>query len=197
MTQEHFALLLLVVGLSLLVAEIFIPSGGILLVLAIIALAGSVWCAKVAWWDTNEKAFWWTYIFGLIVLLPVAVGVSLYAFPRTKLGRRILLEAPPLDEVTPYADEFERLSKMIGTTGQTLTLLNPGGLVLVDGERIHCESDGMLMIDPQQDVEIVAVKGNRLVVRLVRAPHDFSMSDDSQESVEGDESPLDFDVSQS
>ena len=37
-------------------------------------------------------------------------------------------------------------------------------MVLVEGERMHSESEGML-IDPDQAVEIVGINGNRLVVR--------------------------------
>jgi membrane-bound ClpP family serine protease len=123
------------------------------------------------------------------------VGGALYVLPRTSLGRRILLEAPSLDEVTAYADEEDFLTKLIGKTGKTLTLLNPGGLVSVDGERLHCESEGM-MIDADQNVEILRVKANRLVVRLVSEDSVERQSPEPQID-KADDKPLDFRLPQS
>jgi membrane-bound serine protease (ClpP class) len=192
--QAEFAILLLLLGLALLVAEIFIPSGGFLLFAALACLGASVWCAAGAWWGSSP-AKWWIYISLLVVLIPGAVGGAFYVFPRTSLGRKILLEGPSLDEVTPYVEEEIRLMQLIGKSGKTLTLLNPGGLVLVNEERMHCESEGML-IDSSEVVQIVGVKSNRLVVRLVK-PEPGPPPTLQQETDNSDDSRLDFDVPQS
>ncbi|HUE12710.1 MAG TPA: NfeD family protein, partial [Planctomycetaceae bacterium] len=76
-----------------------------------------------------------------------------------------------------------------------LTSLNPGGLVLVDGTRQHCESEGLLL-ESGAPVEIVAVKGNRVVVRPVERPAHESGSP-PQSPRAGEETPLDFDLPQS
>ena len=52
-------------------------------------------------------------------------------------------------------------------SGKTLTLMAPGGLVIVEGQRLHAETEGQ-MLDPQQPIKIIAVRGNRVVVR----PHE-------------------------
>lgn len=198
MEDSAIALLLLVVGLVLLVAEFFIPSGGMIFVVSMICCTGSIWFAWRAWWESSP-GIWWTYITSLVVLIPTAVVGALYVFPRTAVGRRILLEAPSHEEVTPYAEDEERLSQLVGRTGKTLTLLTPGGLVLVDGERMHCESEGML-IDPNQEVEIIDVKANRLVVRQWREHEPPSEPDDDPlvtRNDPDDDPRLDFDVPQS
>jgi membrane-bound ClpP family serine protease len=86
------------------------------------------------------------------------------------------------------------LSKFIGRIGKTLTLLTPGGLMMVDGERFHCESEGVI-IDSGEDVRIVSVKGNRLVVR-----HDpgaaNTISESDRNLSEAEKPPLDFDLPQ-
>ena len=91
---------------------------------------------------------------------------SLYILPQTEFGKQVLLEAPDLEEVTPYQEEQRQLQRLVGHVGKTLTLLNPGGLVLVDGTRQHCESEGN-MLEAGVPVEVIAVKGNRVVVRPV------------------------------
>ena len=75
-----------------------------------------------------------------------------------------------------------------------MTLLNPGGLVLVDGTRQHCESEGILLA-AGSPVEIVAVKGNRVVVRPVDESSDETPGR-PRERLRG-ETPLDFDLPQS
>lgn len=194
MDYSHFAVLLLIVGISLLVAEIFIPSGGLILTGAVLALAGSAWCAWTAWWGTSPSA-WWIYVCSVVVLIPAATAAALYIFPRTSLGRRILLEGPAPEEVAAYSEERAHLASLVGQTGKTLTLLNPGGLSLIAGERIHCESEGMV-IEPGQEVVVVGVKGNRVVVRL--SPQGEPPPEDLPGDVEDrGKPPLDFDLSQS
>lgn len=179
----------------MMVAEVFIPSGGMLSVLVLVTLVASIWCAWSAWWDTNQFA-WWSYIVSLVFLVPVTISAAFYALPRTAVGRRVLLEGPEPDEVTPYVKEQQLLLEQVGQMGKTLTLLNPGGMVVVSGKRFHCESEGMLL-EPETEVRVVAVKGLRLVVRLPLPDDPHTRETAKGELGEGFESPLDFDISQS
>ena len=85
--------------------------------------------------------------------------------------------------------------QLIGKSGKTLTLLNPGGLVSVEGERLHCESEGM-MIDASQNVEVIRVKANRLVVRLA-SEDSLVMEAPEPKLDQADDDPLDFELPQS
>jgi hypothetical protein len=87
----------------------------------------------------------------------------------TRLGDRILLAAPKTEDVTPYLAEQQRMQQMIGKKGRTLSMLNPGGLVMVDGMRLHAFSEG-IMVDPNEWVEILEVRGTRVLVRRTSAP---------------------------
>jgi len=196
MDYSLLALLLLAVGLAFLVAEIFIPSGGLISVMAIISLTASVFFAWSAW-GTSQPTMWWTYLAALIFLLPTTVVLAIIILPRTPWGKRIILDGPPLDEVTPYVTEEAHLSRLVGKTAKTISLLNPGGMVLVDGERIHCESEGML-VDPGQQVKVIGLKGNRLVVRLElnNKPAELAMEQSAEENTE-DKPKLDFEYPES
>ncbi|HUG89288.1 MAG TPA: NfeD family protein [Planctomycetaceae bacterium] len=196
--QELAAFGLLILGLALIVAEICIPSGGLITIFSVCCFLGSGWFAWQAW-AQSSPGIWWTYVAGVIVLVPLTLGLALYILPRTSFGKRILLEAPTLDEVTPYQHEQQRLAQLIGKTGRTLTLLNPGGLVLVEGERMHAETRGLLL-DPGVAVKVVAVKGNRIVIQPLPAgqPQERAPSDGEQPmQTAADEPPLDFDFPQS
>jgi len=217
--EGTLAIILLVVSLILLLAEVFIPSGGLILITALVALVASIWLAWNQWSD--EPSILWAYFGTMIVVIPTSVGLMLYWLPRTSWGKRVLLDAPTQEEITGYNDETAQLEQFIGKQGESLTLMNPGGMVLVEGERHHAESQGLL-IEPRQPIEVVAVSGNRLVVCEIspeemapQQPADSEPSDqdsagqsptgdlpDSPGSSFGkdevaDDRPLDFEVPQS
>ena len=161
-TYASFAILLLIVGLVLLVGEIFIPSGGIIAIAAVISLSSSIWCGWKAW--SGTPVYWWSYLGVIVVAIPTVLWGMFTIFPRTSMGKRILLEPPSAAEVSGNREDHARLSNFVGRTGRTVTLLNPGGLMSLDDERLHCESEGM-MIDHDVAVVVIRVKGNDLVVR--------------------------------
>ncbi len=163
-----FALVLLVAGLAVLVTEVFIPSGGILAICTTLLLLASVACASAAWFQKAPFVFWG--FVGLVVLaVPTALGSAFYVLPQTKAGRRALLQAPELTKLEPFQAETARLRSMIGQFGTTATLLNPGGLVLLHGERLHACSEGQI-VEPRTSVEIIDLRGTRVVVRPGEAP---------------------------
>ncbi len=194
MDPGNLAIILLVLGLSLIVCEVFIPSAGLIAAFATLCFAGSIAAAYTAWWYKNPPYFM-IYLVSLLVLIPSALAGAFYLLPRTAFGRQVLLEAPDLDEVTPYQEEQRQLQRLVGQVGKTMTLLNPGGIVLVDGARQHCESEGQ-MLEAGTPVEIVAVKGNRLVVRPAQ-PGSPSVPRDTRLSQSDDQRPLDFDLPRS
>jgi membrane-bound ClpP family serine protease len=196
MEFSHYAIILLALGMGLLIAEVFIPSGGLILGAALISIAASIWFAWSAWWESNPTA-WWVYVAALLVLLPSSLGGAFYVFPRTALGRRFLLEGPELDEVTPYVEHTDRLSRLVGRGGSAVTDLSPGGLVMVEGERLHAESEGVL-IDAGEQIEVIALRGNRVLVRRTELSQSGGGTRGTElpRDVRSADAPLDFDLPQ-
>jgi membrane-bound ClpP family serine protease len=194
MDSGYLAILLLVVGLALIVCEVFIPSAGLIAALATLCIAGSIASAWSAWFYTSPTYFA-LYVTALLFLIPSAISGAFYVLPRTAFGRKVLLEGPDLDEVTPYQEEQRQLMRLVGHVGKTLTLLNPGGLVEVDGTRQHAESEGLLL-EAGTPVEIVAVKGIRVVVRPVEHPPRQSGDADAKRGESPGDS-LDFELPRS
>lgn len=211
MNYEFFAILLLMVGFCLIIAEIFLPSGGLIFMMCLIAFIASFWCATKAWYGTAPTTFG-IYVAAVVLLIPAVVIGTFQIFPRTPMGKR-LIGAPTTAEVTPYVEEQARLASMIGRVGKTITPLIPGGMVGLDGERLHAFSEGVL-IDAGIDVEIMDVRGTRVLVREAvdaptrrpgreadtspaAGPADVFLVDDDRETSTGEGDPLDFDVPQS
>lgn len=161
MDPWFLAVLLLLLSMVLLFAEVLIPSGGLLFFGSMVALGCAVWSAWTAWWYTNPIMFW-SFVMGSLVLLPASVAAAIQVWPHTPMGK--MMEPPTAEEVTPYVEEQLRLSQLIGQIGETVTPLNPAGMVLISGERVHCFSEG-LVVDRGTRVRVLAVQGNRLLVR--------------------------------
>ncbi len=161
MDYQMLAIVLLFVGLALMIAEFFIPSGGMISVFCLICLVTSVWAAYKAWWGTS---FFLIYIISLLLIVPSALFALIKVLETTSLGNRMLLTAPDQRDVTPYQAEQARLQAFVGQTAKTVTQFNPGGILVIDGERLHAFSEG-LPIPTGEMVEISEVRGNRLLVR--------------------------------
>ena len=168
MQDGHYAILLLAAALAVLVVEVFVPSGGLLALVTLGTLGASIFFAWREWWGTDPAAFA-IYVGSVVILLPGTLVGAFTLMSRTNWGRGMLQEPPSLDEVDSYTEEQAELRALVGKRGETLTMLAPGGMVRVGTARVHSETRGM-MLDPGQPVEVVAVKGNRVVVRLADAP---------------------------
>ena len=184
-----FAVLLLLAGIGILTAEVFIPSGGLLGLVTFLTLIVSLVFAYRAWGTSHPNIFL-VFCASLLVLVPTAVGTAFYLLPRTSMGRRVLLEAPLAEELTPFAKDARHLQELVGQFGRTVSPLTPGGLVIVNGERMHAISEG-LIVEPGQSVEVIHVQGARLLVRPAERPQGTTGSTAEPSS------RLDFEVPQS
>jgi membrane-bound ClpP family serine protease len=152
------ATILLLLGLFLLGLEFFVPSFGMILALASVALIVSFWSACKAWWGVNP-AFFWTYVVVLVAGIPGSLLSAVALMQKTSLGNRFILRPPPAEK-----NAGNPLDELIGKRGMAQTLLTPGGMVTISSERFHAESPGML-IEPQTPVIVIATRANRIVVR--------------------------------
>ncbi len=153
------ATMLLLVGLFLLGLEFFIPSFGMILFVAIVALVVSFWSACKAWWGVNP-AFFWTYVALLLAGIPGSLLSAVTIMQKSSLGNRMILRPPPPAPRLPP----NPLDELIGQRGIAQTLLTPGGMVSIQSERFHAESLGML-IEPKTPVIVIGTRVNRIVVR--------------------------------
>jgi membrane-bound serine protease (ClpP class) len=192
MEYSTWAFLLLSVGVILLVAEVFIPSGGIISILSTLALIGAVVCAWQAWWGTSQGSFW-GFVAGMAVLLPLLVIGAFYVWPNTPIGKRAFLEAPAPHEVASFVEQEERYRQMVGKTGETVTTLNPAGIVRIDGHRVHCQSEGMI-VDTGTRVRVISARANSVIVRRVDPNAPETPPEADRDGPAAADEPLDFDL---
>ncbi len=153
-------LLLVVVGLLLILLEVFIPSGGVLGLLAVLALGAGIVMAFVE----QGLAVGMAVLSGSFLAVPVVLVLAFRWFPATPLGRRVLPPPPAPEDVLPDVDRRRRLRELVGRGGRTASELVPWGSVVIDGDVVDAVSEGGPLAAGLA-VEVVGVEGRALVVR--------------------------------
>jgi membrane-bound ClpP family serine protease len=152
--------LLLLVSILLLITETFVPSAGILGILSGLALV----CAIVAAYMNIGPAGGTLFLLACMALAPVVFSLLVRYWPKTPIGRRILIKPPTEDEVRPLHQQS--LKALVGRTGTAISTMLPGGAVRIEGKVIDAVSEGM-SIERGTPVEVIAVQGNHVVVRPI------------------------------
>ena len=161
MTPLVWILLLLAVGLALIVLEVFVPSGGVLGLLAVLALGAGVVTAFIE----QGVAAGLAVLAGVFMAVPTVLMLAFRWFPATPLGRRVLPPPPQPEDVLPDAAQRLRLRGFVGRGGRATSDLVPWGGIEVGGEPFEAVSEGEL-IAAGADVLVVGVQGRALVVRV-------------------------------
>lgn len=151
---------LFLVGIGVIVLEVFVPSGG---VLGFVSLAAIVASIATAFFELGAGAG--TTMLALsVIVVPVILGLAFRWFPETPLGRRVLPPPPEPEDVVPDVPRRKRARDLIGQPGRATSDLLPWGTVDVGGEPIDGVSEGG-PIDAGAAVVVVASQGGAVVVR--------------------------------
>jgi membrane-bound serine protease (ClpP class) len=143
----------LVLGLVLLFVEVaIIPGFGVSGALGLLALAAG---AIAAW--TELGPLWGGVTGGVSV---VAAGAMLYWLPKSRLGRKMVLEHSQAEAIS----QKDR-SELVGRRGITVTPLRPIGRVRFGSDEVDVMTEGEY-VDSNQEVEVMSVEGTRVVVRI-------------------------------
>ena len=153
---------LLFIGFFALFIELFIPALGIIGGIGIIlAIASTV----VAYRNFGSQVGIY-FLAGTLIGVPLLVVIGLRLFPKTPLGRWLILRKSEKSNEGFTAHNNERYTGLLGKEGVTLTLLRPSGMVKIDGEKYSVIAEGEL-IEAGRKVRVIRVEGNRIVVRKV------------------------------
>ncbi len=164
-----WSILLLALGLGLIALELFVPSGGVLGILAALAIIASIAVAFSGGWVTGV-----VMLLATMLILPLVLAAAIHYWPRTPIGRAILLETPQSEEeVLPDTPEHRKLKDLIGKRGTAKTKMLPSGAVVIEGRVYDAIGEGMA-IDPGQPIRVTAVRTNRIVVVLDDSPRAFA-----------------------
>ncbi len=140
------------VGIALFIAETMLPTHGVLGVLG----AGAIVCGLIVCTRRNPWAGM-TMLIAMIAATPVAWAGFVKFWPRSPMGRRIMLPPTPPQQ--------QELAVRVGQTGVAVSELRPGGLCEFDGTRIESISE-LGVVRAGTSVKVVALVNQRPMVRV-------------------------------
>jgi membrane-bound serine protease (ClpP class) len=152
-------IILFVIGILLLVAELFLP-GGLIGILGFAAILGSFFLA-------SENVIH----MGISVLIAIIISIVASIFMIKVLGRKMsIFKKIILNDSTNteqgYVSNVNRVD-LLDKQGVTLTQLRPAGKIKIEDEIIDAVSEGAF-IQKDQEVKVIKVEGSRIVVREIK-----------------------------
>jgi membrane-bound ClpP family serine protease len=149
--------LLQVIGIMVIIAEIFIPSLGVLAVIALALLSYSLYIVFTSISTTAGIVF--TGLDIIIVPLIVVLGIKILAKSPLALKRE-------LSKQNGVVSQKEKLETYINMKGIAVTDLRPAGMAQINSQRVDVVTDGDY-IEADTPVIVTGVAGNRIVVEAI------------------------------
>ena len=153
-------ILIQLVAAAVLIAEVIIPSGGLLGILAAGLIGYSLYTVFT---DVSVNAGY-VFLIADVVALPVIVLAGLKMLAKSPAALRTELSSSA--GVTSQSADLETY---LGKTGLAETNLRPSGIALIEDRRVDVVSRGEY-IDKGAEIVVAAVTGNQIIVEVKTAP---------------------------
>lgn len=170
-TVGSLELLLFVLGIALLIVEVFLIPGfgvtgisGILLMMAglILSMQDFIF-PRFTWeWDLLGRNI--LLVLGNALIGFVVFGILIFFVPKYTPFKRLSLALSQDSSAGYTVQEAESETRYMGKTGTAVTTLRPSGKAEIEGQTVAVETYGEFL-DKGTEVEVAAVNGNRILVR--------------------------------
>jgi membrane-bound ClpP family serine protease len=155
-----FPIILQLVGVVVVIAEIILPSGGIISILALSIFAYSLF---IVFTDISTAAGV-VFVAADLVLIPVLVIVGLKLMAKSPVTLR-----KTLSREEGVSVQSQDLDSYIGEKGTAVTDLRPAGIAAINGKRMDVVTRGEY-VEKDAAVIVAAVTGNQIIVRKADEP---------------------------
>ena len=163
-----FAVFLFLVCAVLIIAEVFVPSGGLLSVLALACVGGGI-----AMFFRHSLLAGWIGVGLAAVMIPTVLIFAYRLFPKTRFGKSVTL-APPERPQGDAVPDTEALRQLLGAVGVVLTPLRPVGMCDIAGRRVECVAESGY-VDRGKKIKVIDVESTQLTVRTIEESNEESM----------------------
>ncbi|KPJ89275.1 MAG: hypothetical protein AMS17_02665 [Spirochaetes bacterium DG_61] len=170
-TVGSLELILFVLGIVLLILEIFVIPGfgvagisGILLIVASLVLSMQEFVIPSFEWQ-KELFRRNLLVVGVGVVSSLVVfGILAFAVPQLSLFSRLTLAESQTTESGYTVQSREEVSRYLGKKGVAITTLRPSGKAEFGEEVLNVETEGEF-VEQGSEVEVIEVSANRIIVR--------------------------------
>lgn len=155
-----FAVFLYLACAALIVAEVFVPSGGLISICALACLIGGI---AIFFHHSNTVG-----LVGMgvaVVMIPSVLIIAYKIFPKTRFGKSVTLAPPERQQGDAVPDTVE-LKNMLGAVGLVITPLRPVGMCDFSGRRIECVAESSY-VNKGKKVKVIRVQSTQLTVRVI------------------------------
>lgn len=146
--------LLQLAGIIIIIAEIILPSGGILTLMATGLIGYSLYIV----FSTVSSSTGIIFVLADVFIIPITVIIGLKLLAKSPVTLRASLSKE--DGVTSQSPELE---KYIGMGGTALSDLRPSGTAMIDGKRLDVVSRGEYL-ERSTEIFVLSVTGNQIIV---------------------------------
>ncbi len=153
-------IMLQLAGVVVVIAEIILPSGGILSIVALGAFGYSLFLV----FNEISETIGFAFLAADLVLIPVLVIVGLKLLARSPVTLRKTLSRE--EGVSSQPPELE---SYMGTQGTAVTNLRPAGTAVINDKRVDVVTRGEY-IEKGAAIRVSAVTGNQIIVRKKDEP---------------------------
>jgi membrane-bound serine protease (ClpP class) len=155
-----FPIVLQLVGVVVIIAEIILPSGGILSIAALGVFGYSLFIV----FNEISMIIGFSFVAADLILIPVLVIVGLKLLARSPITLRQTLSRK--EGVSSQSSELE---SYVGRQGNALTDLRPAGIAVINGKRVDVVTRGEYL-EKDSAIIVTAVTGNQIIVRKKDEP---------------------------
>ena len=155
-----FPIILQLVGVVVIIAEIILPSGGILSIAALGVFGYSLFIV----FNEISMTIGFSFVAADLILIPVLVIVGLKLLARSPATLRKTLSRK--EGVSSQSSELE---SYVGTQGNAVTNLRPAGIAVINGKRVDVVTRGEYL-EKDSAIVVAAVTGNQIIVRKKDEP---------------------------
>ena len=155
-----FAVFLYLACAALIIAEVFVPSGGLISICALACLAGGI-----AIFFQHSVVAGWVGIGIAAIMIPAVLIFAYKIFPKTRFGKSVTL-TPPERWKGDAIPDTDKLKELLGAEGVVLTPLRPVGMCDFSGQRIECVAEGGY-VDKGKKVKVIDVESTQVTVRII------------------------------
>jgi len=153
---------LMAVGLVAIIVELFVPAAGLVGLLGLGSIIGSV----VTAYRDHGAVLGTVMLVSALVLVPLFIIFYFKVFPRTFIGRRLILHDTQ-ERVNGFASyTASRYEDLVGKEGTAMTVLRPSGSAKIE-ERKYSVVTGGEYLDVGNRVQVIKVEGSRIIVKGV------------------------------
>ena len=162
--SADYAALAFIVGVVLLLIELFvIPGFGIAGIAGIALMTGSVFFVFRSAYKMETAVFGLS--FAIILAFALAIALS-YVLPKTRTWNHLVLSAAMDSGSGFHSAPREDFQAYVGKTGVALTPLRPAGTVRVDDKRLDVVTAGDFIVR-ETPVKVIGVEGSKIFVEAI------------------------------